>query len=97
VKAVVTGPVLVRAYSMDRGGSIFVAPAVTGTDADCMDSQAAAANAAPVQIDRRNVVTVESGHVGCLSANGLRAYELLWRTAAQRNQSSPLLLAQGRR
>ena len=35
VRAVVAGPVAIHAYSGFSGGSVYAAPAETGTDADC--------------------------------------------------------------
>jgi hypothetical protein len=78
-KVFATGPAVVHAYSLDRGGMVFLAPALTGTDADCAGGQnEGTAHATTVAVDRRNVVRVAVGEVACVTADRARPYELMW-------------------
>jgi hypothetical protein len=88
------GPAVVRAYSLDNGGRVFVADAKTGTDADC--AGAASAAAAPVAVDQRNVVTLRAGQVACVATANHRDYELMWH-ARPAQTPSEILVAQARR
>src|SRR5882724_11814887 len=65
VKAVVAGPTAIHAYSAFSGGSMYTAPVVSGTDADC---QARTANGARSDLPADSVVnfTVGAGQVACL-------------------------------
>jgi hypothetical protein len=97
VKAVAAGPAVLRAYSMDGGGRVYVVQAKTGTDADCVGAAERSTNASPVLVDRRNVVTLGSGQVACVAANGRHNYELLWRTRPAEAPSGGVMVAQARR
>jgi hypothetical protein len=96
VRAFAAGPAVVHAFSMDDGGRVFVAPATTGTDADCLAAVGSATNATVVAVDRRNVVTVAPGQVACVASNGRRNYELLWH-ARTAEMPSGIMIAQARR
>jgi hypothetical protein len=96
VRAFAAGPAVVHTFSMDDGGRVFVAPATTGTDADCVGAAAHATNATAVGIDRRNVVTVAPGQVACVASSGRRNYELLWH-ARPAEAPSGMMIAQARR
>jgi hypothetical protein len=95
VRAFAEGPAVVHAFSMDGGGRIFVAPATTGTDADC--ASASAASKTEVVVDRRNTVTVAPGQVACVVASARHNYELLWHARPIETPSQTLLIAQARR
>jgi len=80
VKAVTAGPALVHGYSDIAGGTLFLARAVTGTDADC---SAALANhdagvRTPLVADRVAQVSVGAGQIACLVTDTHRSFELLW-------------------
>jgi hypothetical protein len=97
VKAFAVGPAVVHAYSLDGGGRVFVAPARSGTDADCADLPKTGPNAAAIAVDRRNVVTLAAGQIACVAANNRRSYELLWHARAATTPSGTVLVAQARR
>jgi hypothetical protein len=97
VRAFVAGPAVVHAYSLDDGGRVFVAPATTGTDADCSGGAARATNAAKVAVDQRNVVTVAPGQVACVATNARRNYELMWHARPVQEPSGMVLVAHARR
>jgi hypothetical protein len=79
VKAFAAGPAVVHAFSMDRGGGIFVAPATTGTDADCVQARAEnLGRSTPLKVDQRNVLEIGDGQVACVATNSDRPIELLW-------------------
>ena len=94
VKAFAVGPTVVHAYSLDGGGRVFIASAKTGTDADCAGGDA---GAVPVQVDRRNVVTLAYGQIACIETSGRRNYELMWHARPATTPSGPVLIAQARR
>jgi hypothetical protein len=90
VKAVVVGPTAIRAYAAFSGGSMYTAPIVSGTDADC---QAHAGDRARSDLRPDSVVTftVGAGQVACLATTSKRSFELLWHT--QKNAAAPTRLA----
>lgn len=83
VRAFAAGPSEVHAFSMERGGKVFTATAVSGTDADC--AQAATSEAAAIASDTVSVVKLASGEVACVSTPSQRSYELLWHARAPRS------------
>jgi hypothetical protein len=85
VRAFAAGPAEVHAFSMERGGKLFTATAVSGTDADC--AQAANSAEAPIASDTVKVVKLASGEVACVSTPGQRSYELLWHARAPRSDN----------
>jgi hypothetical protein len=97
VKAFASGPAVVRAYSLDRGGRVFVAPSKSGTDADCTGSAEAATNATAVAVDKRNVVTLAPGQVACIATNNGGKYELMWHARPATTPVGMVLVAQVRR
>ena len=79
VKAVTTGPALLHGYSEFSGGALFVAPAATGTDADCATALAnGGGSAKPLVADRVAYVPVGAGQVACLVTNTQRPFEMVW-------------------
>jgi hypothetical protein len=78
-KMVVVGPIALHAYSQSAGGSLYTAPAVTGTDRDCQGS----VSATPVQADRIATFTVGVGQVACLKTPAKASFELLWHSISQ--------------
>ena len=82
VRAFAAGPAEVHAFSMERGGKVFTAMAVSGTDADC--AQAANSAEAPIASDTVKVVKLASGEVACVSTPSQRSYELLWHARTAR-------------
>jgi hypothetical protein len=97
VKAFAVGPAVVRAYSLDDGGRVFVAPARSGTDADCAGLTRGGTNATAIAVDRRNVVTLAAGQVACVAARNPRGYELMWHARPATTPSGIVLVAQARR
>lgn len=83
IRAFAAGPAEVHAFSMERGGRVFTATAVSGTDADC--AQAANSAEAAIASDTVKVVTLASGEVACVSTPSQRSYELLWHARAPRS------------
>lgn len=90
VKAVVTGPVSIHAYSAYSGGTLFVADAITGTDRDCQVASRVAMGE-PLLADRVRSVRVGVGKVVCLATSGNRGVEMLWH--AMEDASLPVLVA----
>jgi hypothetical protein len=76
VKAFAVGPAVVHAYSQDRGGRVFAAAAVNGTDADCAHARAVAPSS--LAADSVQVVTLARGQIACIETDSKRNYELLW-------------------
>ena len=79
-KVVAAGPIALHAYSQFAGGSLYTAPAVTGTDRDC---QASSGTATPVQADRISTFAVGEGQVACLATTTKGSFELLWHAVSQ--------------
>ena len=79
-KVVAVGPIALHAYSEFGGGSLYTAPAVTGTDRDCKGSSA---STTPVQADRIATFAVGEGQVACLSTTTKGPFELLWHAVSQ--------------
>jgi hypothetical protein len=79
-KVVAAGPIALHAYSQFAGGSLYTAPAVTGTDRDCQGSSAATT---PVQADRVATFAVGEGQVACLETTTKGSFELLWHAVSQ--------------
>jgi hypothetical protein len=76
---------------MERGGRVFTATAVSGTDADC--AQAATGDATAIASDTVSVVKLASGEVACVSTPSQRRYELLWHARGPRSgidQTAPM-------
>jgi hypothetical protein len=97
VRAFAAGPAVVHAYSMDGGGRVFVAPAKTGTDADCVGAAERPTHAEALAVDRRNVVTLAPGQVACVATNGKHNYELMWHARPADAPDGMYLVAQARR
>jgi hypothetical protein len=90
VKAWAAGPAVLHAYSQSRGGRVFLASAVSRTDADCARTRAPVGGAAiPVQVDTIEILTLGQDQVACLATSSPRPYELLWHSKA----SAPFQLA----
>jgi hypothetical protein len=94
VKAIAAGPSVVHAFSLDRGGRVYVATAKTGTDADC-DGASDAVGAMELAVDRRNVVKLARGQVACVATSSKRRYEVMWH--ARPAEPAMVLVAQTRR
>ena len=73
-KVVAVGPIALHAYSQDAGGSLYAAPAITGTDRDCQ----VPASATPVAADRVATFEVSEKQVACLKTATSGTFELLW-------------------
>lgn len=97
VKAFAAGPAVVRAYSLDDGGRVFVAPAKSGTDADCVGPAEHATSTTAITVNRRNVVTLAPGQVACVATSGHRKYEIMWHARPATTPSGMVLVAQTRR
>jgi hypothetical protein len=98
VKAFATGPAVVHAFSEDRGGTVYTAPATTGTDADCVRAGVADRDhARELQVDERNVVEVPTDQVACVATKSDRRFELLWHAERGVMPTNQMLIAQVRR
>jgi hypothetical protein len=93
-KAVVAGPMIIRAYSAFSGGSLYTVAAVTGTDRDCQAADRSAAT--PVAADKMASFTVGAGQVACLATSGGRGFELLWKASKDAPAAAPMMLASSR-
>jgi hypothetical protein len=78
VRAVTVGPALVHSYSGFSGGSMFVAPLITGTNADCSAGLKTSSRVLPLIADRVAVLAVGPKEIACLMTDGPRSFELLW-------------------
>jgi hypothetical protein len=79
VRAVAVGPGAIHAYSAFPGGALFVAPAVSGGDADCVQPAAAGApRLAHLPADRVATLQLRAGQVACLATARPGSFELLW-------------------
>jgi hypothetical protein len=94
VKAFAAGPAVVRAYSLDGGGRVFVAPAKSGTDADCAGGAEHATSVTAIAVNRRNVVTLAPGQVACVATSSHRKYEIMWHARPTTTSSGMVLVAQ---
>jgi len=90
-KVVAAGPIALHAYSQFAGGSLYTAPAVTGTDRDCKVSSA---HTTPVEADRVSTFAVGEGQVVCLETTKKGSFELLWHAVSQ---PAPVVLAKAGR
>jgi len=75
---------ILHAFSGFRGGALYAAPAVTGTDQDCdqrerIDEALARGKVAAV---RRVVLSLNAGEVACLVTQNQGSFELLWHATA---------------
>jgi hypothetical protein len=91
VRAVVAGPVAIHAYSGFSGGSIYAAPADTGTDADCKGQPLGAPT--PVRADSVVELTVGAGEIVCLVTSTNRPFELLWHVQKDAPTAPSVLVA----
>ncbi len=78
-KVVAAGPIALHAYSQFAGGSLYTAPAVTGTDRDCQGPSAGT----PLEADRVATFVVGSGQVACLETTTKGSFELLWHAVSE--------------
>jgi hypothetical protein len=92
-KVVAAGPLTFHAYSGFAGGTLYAAPAVTGTDADC---RAVPAAGRTVPADAVVSFHVDAGQVACLGTSGTRGFELLWHAAKEAAASEVLIAKNGR-
>jgi hypothetical protein len=92
VKAVVTGPLAIHAYSGFSGGAMYAVTSVTGTDVDC-HGQAVEGTRTTLPADSVIDFRVAEGQVACLETT--RGFELLWH--AQKDASASMMLARAGR
>jgi hypothetical protein len=88
VKAVMVGPSTIHAYSAYEGGSIFTAPAVSGTDSDCRLAAGQAARVSLLPRDRITAFEVGAGRVACLASARDGSLELLWHASREPARST---------
>jgi hypothetical protein len=91
-KVVAVGPIALHAYSPFAGGSLYSAPAVSGTDRDCQGS----ASGTPVQADHIATFTVGEGQVACLKTTTTGSFELLWHAISQPVPAAVVIAKMGR-
>ncbi len=90
-RAVIEGPLTLRAYSANKGLSIFLARATGRGDADCSAGGNAGARR-ELRRDRVAVVQVPAGTVACASSSEDHEVDLLWR-ARQEDRGTILAIA----
>jgi hypothetical protein len=97
VKALPAAPGALHAYAAYEGGAIFVAPAVTGTDADCRAPGAAAQAARPSRLraDHVTAFEVRPGQVACLATARNGRFEVLWHASPSASKDVVLAAADG--
>jgi hypothetical protein len=88
-KVVVHGPAVIHAYAVDRGGSLYTVPVVTGSDSDCIVAADDVRRSASIRPDQRLVQTVEPGEMACLATSVTRDFELLWHAHKDVNAPRP--------
>jgi diguanylate cyclase (GGDEF)-like protein len=90
--AIVTGPVLLHAYSDTSGTQVYLAPAVTGADGDCALPAGAGTPEADQMLKRNQslVLEVPTGSVACAIAGAGKPVEILWHALARREASGPV-------
>ena len=88
VRALVTGPADIHAYSEFAGGAIYTAPAVAGDNRDCTS---APRDVVVLDADRVRSIRIEPGNVACLATVTNRRFELLWH--GHRTDAAPVTLA----
>jgi hypothetical protein len=88
-KAVVHGPAVIHAYAVDRGGSLYTVPVVTGSDSDCIVPSDGLRHSASIRPDQRVVQTIEPGEMACLATSVTRDFELLWHAHKDVNEPRP--------
>jgi hypothetical protein len=93
-KAIVAGPIAIRAYSQFSGAKLFVVAAVSGTDGDCAGAHSGAV--ASLAADRTQTFMVGAGQLACVETTAPRGSELLWHAQTDRVAGSPVLLASSR-
>jgi hypothetical protein len=86
---------VVHAYSQDRGGKVFTAQAIDGSDADCARARMLAASA--LGAERVEVVTLSAGQIACVEAQSRRGYELLWHARPASPEELAVAVAHNRR
>jgi hypothetical protein len=79
-RAVLRGPAVVHAYASTSAPSLFAAPLVSGTDADCRAQPGGAHAITPGAEDyARLTLTVQPGEVLCITTTSRRhADDVLW-------------------
>jgi hypothetical protein len=98
VKAFAAGPTVVHAFSQDRGGDVYTAPATTGTDADCLPAHVGnRVQATELRVDQRNIVEVPAGQVACVATKSDRRVEVLWHAEKDVMPTNQVFVAQIRR
>ena len=90
--AIVTGPVLLHAYSDTAGTRVYLAPAATGNDGDCALPPGAATPEAEQLLSRNQslVLAVPTGSIACASAGEGKPVEILWHALARREETGPI-------
>src|SRR4029077_12428980 len=73
-KAVVVGPVAIRAYSEFSGAKLFVVDVVAGTDRDCETAARSGAGSA-LAADQVETLNVRAGQMACVASTGERSIE----------------------
>jgi len=94
-RAIVQGPIDVRAYSGFSGGEIYLVNSSIGSDSDCASPSDETA-AVSVPADKVISVAVPAGKTACLRTRVDRGYELLWRAEAGRDSDAMIAKTHGR-
>ena len=87
VRALVTGPADIHAYSEFAGGVLYTVPAVAGDSRDCTSARR---DVVVLDADRVRSIRIEAGSVACLATVTNRRLELLWH--GHRLEAAPTTL-----
>lgn len=93
VRALVTGPADIHAYSEFAGGVLYTVPAVAGDSRDCA---LARRDLLVLHADRVHSIRIEPGSVACLATVTNRRFELLWHGHRPEAAPATLVAASGR-
>jgi hypothetical protein len=92
-KVIAAGPAALHVYAQSSGGSVYTAPAVTGTDRDCSASKGAMTT---VRADRVATVSIGAGQVACLATATSGSFELLWHAVGRAAPTKMVIANAGR-
>jgi hypothetical protein len=93
VRALVTGPADIHAYSEFAGGVLYTAPAVAGDSRDCTSARR---DVVVLDADRVRSIRIDAGSVACLATVTNRRLELLWHGHRPEAAPATLVAASGR-
>jgi hypothetical protein len=93
VRALVTGPADIHAYSEFAGGVLYTVPSVAGDSRDCASARR---DVVVLDADRVHSIRIQPGSVACLATVTNRRLELLWHGHRPAAAPATLVAASGR-